>query len=63
MTIAEAHQAVDQIISKAFYVHLKNGAIIKLNKSDVQFNYRYENLNGIPAYKITHINNDREEIG
>ena len=63
MTIAEIHQAVSQIISTAFYVHTTNGSIFKLNKADAQFNYRYENLNGIPAYKIRYINNDREEIG
>ena len=63
MTIVEVHQAVSQIISKAFYVHTTNGSIFKLNKADAQFNYRYENLNGIPAYKIRYINNDREEIG
>jgi hypothetical protein len=63
MTISEVHQAVSQIISTAFYVHTTNGSIFKLNKADAQFNYRYENLNGIPAYKIRYINNDREEIG
>jgi hypothetical protein len=62
MTIAEVHQAVSQIISKAFYVHTTNGSIFKLYKDNHNISYRYENLNGIPAYKIKYINNDREEL-
>jgi len=63
MTIAEVHQAVSQIISKAFYVHTTNGAILKLYKDNHNIRYRYEMLNGIPAHQIRYINNDREEIG
>jgi len=63
MTIAEVHQAVDQIVSTLFYVHLKDGSIHKLCKNDAEINYRYENLNGISASQIKYINNDREEIG
>ena len=63
MTISQVHQAVSQIVSTLFYVHLKDGSIHKLCKADVEINYRYANLNGISASQITHINNDREEIG
>ena len=63
MTIAEVHQAVSQIISKAFYVHTTNGSIFKLYKDNHDISYRYKMLNGIPAHQIKYINNDREEIG
>ena len=63
MTISEVHRAVSQIISTAFYVHTADGSIHKLYKDNHDISYRYEMLNGIPAYKIKYINNDREEIG